>query len=56
MSPIYWEMFNNPTLLRQHWKARAEKAEKRWELVKSKFPGVAETIEDLIEKEEGEKR
>jgi hypothetical protein len=25
-----------------------------WELVKSKFPGVAETIEDLIEKEENE--
>jgi len=38
----------------EHWKARAENAEKRWELLKSKFPGVAETIEDLIEKEENE--
>jgi hypothetical protein len=35
-------------------RARAEKGEKRWELLKSKFPGVAETIEDLIEKEENE--
>jgi hypothetical protein len=30
--------------------ARA-RAEKRWELLSSKFPGVAEAIEDLIEKE-----
>ena len=35
--------------------SRNNHAEQRWSLVKSKFPGVAQTVEDQIEEEEKEK-
>lgn len=54
MDPTWWEELNSEKYSWQYWKARAEKAEKLWSLLKSKFPGATwvEEIEDLIEKEE----